>query len=354
MEIFVTWVLLFLLVFFAITWFHLRGPDLRRFDAPLGQRFPGSPLPCDEHDAVLASLAVSTGPIQRAPRSKRLGLVREYMDNMSNGLVLAATVTPVDVGGVPAEWVIAPGADPSRRVLYIHGGAFMMGSPRSHRNITNRFSEISRAAVLVIDYRLMPEHRRMAGIEDCRTAYRWILANGPEGPGAASRIYVAGDSAGGNLTLALIAWVRDQSLRQPDAAVAFSPATDATFSSPTIRRNMDSDAMLGPMFRDLAKVPLPLLWWFGWFQARISPSNPVVSPLFGDLSGLPPTLVQASENEILYGDAIRYVNRAVAAGSPARLQSWPNMVHVWQFFYPQLAEAIEAWDEVGKFIADFD
>ncbi|MDH5170869.1 MAG: alpha/beta hydrolase [Gammaproteobacteria bacterium] len=348
-----TWVfLLLVLLVAAITLFHLRGPDLGRFDAPLGKRFPGTPEPSEEHDAVVASLAVSTGPIQRASRRKRLLLIREYMDNMANGLSLAATITPVDAGGVPAEWVIAPGADPSRRVLYIHGGAFMMGSPRSHRNITNRFSEVSGAAVLAIDYRLMPEHRRMAGIQDCRTAYSWILANGPEGPGPAERLYVAGDSAGGNLTLSLIAWVRDQGIRQPDAAVAFSPATDTTFASPTVRRNMDSDAMLGPMFRDLARVPVPLLWWFSWLQARMSPSNPVVSPVFGDLSGLPPTLVQVSEAEILYGDAIRYVNRAVAAGSPARLQSWPHMVHVWQMFYPRLTEAREAWDEVGKFIAE--
>jgi acetyl esterase/lipase len=348
------WVLLLLVVLVAVTVFHLRGPDLRQFDAPLGQRFPGTPEPSDEHDAVVASLAVSTGPIQRVSRRKRLGLIREYMDNMANGLNLAASITPVDAGGIPAEWVVAPGADPARRVLYIHGGAFMMGSPRSHRNITNRFSEVSGAAVLAIDYRLMPEHRRMAGIEDCRTAYAWILANGPAGPGQASRVYVAGDSAGGNLTLSLTAWVRDQAMRQPDAAVAFSPATDSTFGSPTIRRNMETDAMLGPMFRDLAKVPVPLLWWFAWLQSRISPSSPVVSPLFGDLSGLPPTLVQASEAEILFGDAVRYVNRAAAAGSPARLQSWPHMVHVWQMFYPQLTEAREAWDEVGRFIAEVD
>ena len=348
----VVWVLVIMAVFAAITVFHLRGPDLRRFDAPLGERFPGSAQPSEEHDAVVASLAVSTGPIQRASRRERLRLIREYMDNMANGLSLAATITPVDAGGVPAEWVVAPGADPTRRVLYIHGGAFMMGSPRSHRNITNRFSEVSGAAVLAIDYRLMPEHRRIAGIEDCRTAYSWILANGPAGPGQASRVYVAGDSAGGNLTLSLIAWVRDQGMRQPDAAVAFSPATDGTFVSPTVKSNMDSDAMLGPMFRGLAKVPVQLLWWFAWFQARISPSNPVVSPVFGDLSGLPPTLVQVSEAEMLYGDAVRYVNRAVAAGSPARLQSWPHMVHVWQFFYPRLTEAREAWDEVGKFIAE--
>lgn len=261
-------------------------------------------------------------------------------------------IRPVDVGGVSGEWVLAAGADPVRRLLYLHGGAFTMGSCRSHRGITATLSRLAGAAVLAIDYRLMPEHRRIAGIQDCRTAYSWILANGPEGQGQASRVYVAGDSAGGNLTLSLIAWVRDQGMRRPDAAVAFSPATDGTFVSPTVRRNMDSDAMLGPMFRDLAKVPVQLLWWFSWLQNRISPSNPLVSPVFGDLSGLPPTLVQASEAEMLYGDALRYVNRAIAAGSPARLQSWPHMVHVWQFFYPRLTEAREAWDEVGKFIAE--
>jgi acetyl esterase/lipase len=343
---------MFVVAFAAITVFHLRGPDLRQFDQPLGERFPGSPEPSDEHDAVVASLAMSSGPIQQTPRRKRLPLIREYMENMSVGLDLASSFTPVDAGGVPAEWVMAPGADPKRRVLYIHGGAFMMGSPRSHRNITIPFSEVSGAAVLAIDYRLMPEHRRMAGIEDCRTAYAWMLANGPDGPGPATKVYVAGDSAGGNLTLSLIPWVRDREMQQADAVVAFSPTTDQTFSSPTVLGNMDSDAMLGPMFRDLAKIPRPLLWWFGWLQARIAPSNPLISPLFGDLSRLPPTLLQASEAEILHGDAVRYVNRAVASGTPARLQSWPHMVHVWQMFYPQLTEAREAWDEVGKFIAE--
>jgi monoterpene epsilon-lactone hydrolase len=351
-ESVLVWVLLILLALVAITRFYLRGPDLSAFDAPLGQRFPGSPEPTDEHASVVASLAINTGPIQRAPRRQRLALMREYMDNISTGKQLPADIVPVDAGGVPAEWVTAPGADPSHRVLYIHGGAFVMGSPRSHRNITSRFSEVSGASVLAIDYRLMPEHSRMAGIEDCRKAYLWLLDNGPQGPAPAQRIYIAGDSAGGNLTLSMTAWVRDEGLRQPDAAVAFSPATDSTLSSPTLKQNLDTDAMLGPMFRGLAKIPVALLLWFGWLQNRIRPSSPVVSPVFGNLSGLPPTLVQASEAEILYGDAVRYVNRAVAAGSPARLQSWPHMVHVWQFFYPQLSEAVEAWEEVGKFIRD--
>jgi acetyl esterase/lipase len=134
--------------------------------------------------------------------------------------------------------------------------------------------------------------------------------------------------------------------------VALSPATDTTFRSPTLKTNMETDAMLGPVFKTMSRVPLPLLWWFSWLQSRISPRNPVVSPVYGDLSGLPPVLVHASEAEMLYGDAVRYVNRAVAAGSPAKLQSWTHMVHVWHMFYPQLTEAREAWDEIGKFIAE--
>lgn len=348
------WVVVVLAIIFLITVLHLRGADLSQFDSPPGESFDAGHEPSNEHDQVVASLDVGVGPVQRASRSKRLGLMREYMDSISQGLELSASFTPVDVAGIPAEWVIAPGADSSRRVLYIHGGAFVMGSPLSHRNITNRFSEISGAAVLAIDYRLMPEHRRLAGVEDCRNAYRWILENGPGGPEPLKRLYVAGDSAGGNLTLSLIAWVRDQSLRQPDAAVALSPATDTTFGSPSLKQNLDTDTMLGPMFKGLARVPRPIIWWISWWQNRMTPKNPVVSPIFGDLSGLPPTLVHGSEAEVLFDDCRRYVNRAAAAGSPARFQSWGHVVHVWHMFYPQLTEARQAWDEIGKFMAEIE
>lgn len=348
------WFLLILVILVAITVFYLRGENLSRYDAPAGQHFDGGPEASDEHDAVVASLDVGMGPLQRAPRRQRLGMMRQFMDDMGEGLELPSTVTPVNAGGIEAEWVVAPGVDSSRRVLYIHGGAFEMGSPKSHRNITNRFSEVARAAVLAIDYRLMPENPRMAGIEDCRIAYQWILDNGPDGPGAASKVYVGGDSAGGNLTLSLIAWVRDQGLRQANAAVALSPATDSTFGSPSLKSNMETDAMLGPMFKELARVPISLLWWFVWLKMRMSPSDPLLSPVYGNLAGLPPTLVQASTAELLFDDAKRYVNRAAAAGSPARLQGWDHMVHVWHMFYPQLTEAREAWDEIGNFIAEQD
>jgi acetyl esterase/lipase len=277
--------------------------------------------------------------------------MRAYMDGISDGLDLASSFTQVEVDGIPAEWVLAPNSEPGRRLLYLHGGAFVMGSPRSHRNITNRFAELTGASVLAIDYRLMPENPRMAGVEDCRRAYCWLLEHGPGGASSAERVYVAGDSAGGNLALSLLAWVRDAGLRQPDAAVALSPATDSTMSSPSLKYNLETDAMLGPMFRGLARMPRALLLWFGLLQNRRRPSDPVLSPVYGKLSGLPPTLVHASETEMLLDDARRWVNRSASQGSPARLQTWNHVVHVWHMFYPQLPAAGEAWDEIAKFIA---
>jgi acetyl esterase/lipase len=288
--------------------------------------------------------------LQGTPMREHTAVLRKYMDEIFADRRLDARFVPVDAGGVPAEWVLAPGADPARRTLYIHGGAFIMGSPRSHRTLTTSFSAMTGGAVLAIDYRLMPEHPRRAGIEDCRTAYRWLLAHGPEGAAPAQAVFVAGDSAGGNLTLSLIAWARDAGLRAPDAVVALSPLTDATLASPSMRANVHSDAMLGPLFGKLARVPRWVMLWVGWLQTRINPSDPVISPLRGDLSRLPPVLLQTSEVEMLFDDSRRYVNRARAAGSPVRLQRWNHMVHVWQIFNPELTEAREALAEIGKFL----
>jgi acetyl esterase/lipase len=283
-------------------------------------------------------------------RKQMLMFMRQFMEDMSRGKSFDCEFVPADAGGVPAEWVLAPGADPARRVLYIHGGAFIAGNPGTHRTITSRFSEAANAAVLAIDYRLMPEHPRREGIEDCKTAYRWVLENGPSGSSKPARFFMGGDSAGGNLSLVLSAWARDENLRQPDAVVALSPLTDSTYSGPSIRDNMPTDTMLGPLFGVLAKIPKPVLSWMYFLENRFRQSDPLVSPVFADLSGLPPTLVQVSEAEMLFDDARRYVNKARAAGSPAFLQSWPGLLHVWQIFYPEVPEAHAAWEHIEVFL----
>ncbi len=351
---YVVWTLLGLGAAWAGLWavsrFYLQGADLSAFDQPAGEpRGAGQPASA-ENQAVIASLGKVPLLLKDAPRSRHLALLRDYMDHVFPANEAGAQITPVQAGGVKAEWVLAGGADPSRRLLYIHGGAYIMGSPLSHRRLTTRFSEAANAVVLVIDYRLMPENLRMAGIEDSRAAYRWMLENGPDGASAASAVFVAGDSAGGNLTLSLVAWVRDQRLRAPNAAVALSPATDATLGSPSLKAHIATDPMLGPLFQHLARVPRMLLLWGGWWQTRLRPCDPVVSPVYGNLAGLPPVLVHASDNEMLRDDARRYVNRAAAAGSPVRLQTWAHMVHVWQIFHPDLPEGREAMDEIQAFL----
>ena len=344
------WIIGIFIIFWAIEFFYLRGENIDAFDQPAGQSFATGAAPNSEHKQIENLLKENFGSVQKISRRERLGKMREYMDDMWADHEFVSTFTEIGIDGLKAEWVVAPGADSLNRVLYLHGGAFMLGSPKSHRLLTSKFSQMANAAVLAIDYRLMPEHTRLNGIEDCRNAYRWILENGPEGQQPASKLFVAGDSAGGNLTLALIAWVRDQGLRTPDAAVALSPATDSTIGSPSFKNNMETDALLGPALSFMKKIPRSLICWVSLLQNRVSPSNPIVSPVFGDLSNLPPILVHASETEMLFDDARRYVNRAVAAGSPVKLQSWAHVPHVWHMINESVTEAPEAFKEIEGFL----
>jgi monoterpene epsilon-lactone hydrolase len=330
--------------------------SLSKYDLPEGQRFS----PADANAVAASAAAVkalnkrlrgASGGLGKMSRSQRIHSMRETMDTFFAGADTPSVVTPVDAAGVPAEWVVAPGADSSRRFLYIHGGAFMAGSPKGYRVLTDKLSEITNSAVLAIDYRLMPENKRLDCVEDCRTSYDWMLENGPQGPDATapSAVFVAGDSAGGNLTLVLLAWIRDTQRAAPNAALALSPVTDARFVSPSIRGNLESDVILRPLAKRLAWVPGFLIGLAGRYMAGHNASDPVVSPLLGDLAGLPPILVLASDCEILRDDGRRYVNKAVEAGTDASLMLWDNLPHVWPIFYPELPEAAEALEQVDMF-----
>ncbi|MEZ5558883.1 MAG: alpha/beta hydrolase [Pseudomonadales bacterium] len=345
--------LLCLVALIALLWaiarFRLQGEDLSSYDVP--RYDPVRRVPSPEHAAVLEKVRQFGADAQRQRGRLRLHGLRAAMDALGDAADLdGISVTPVTADAIPAEWITAAGGSADERLLYLHGGAFTLGSARSHRVLTTEIARRTGLAVLAIDYRLMPEHPRSAGIDDCRRAYRWLLANGPAGPAPVRRLFVAGDSAGGNLTLMLIAWARDAGLRPPDGAIALSPLTDSTLASPSLSYNEHQDPMLGPMARLLNRVPRPLLLWFALLQSRRNPSDPELSPLRGDLSHLPPVLVQASEAEILIDDARRYVNRARAQGSPAELETWHGMVHVWQIFGRELPEADEALARLAAFV----
>jgi monoterpene epsilon-lactone hydrolase len=343
----------------ALLAFMFTRDSLSKYDLPEGRRFS----PADATAVAASAAAVkalnkrlrgASGPLEKMPWKQRIVAMRETMDSFFSNSDIASQIIPVDAAGVPAEWVIAPGADSSRRFLYIHGGAFMAGSPKGYRVLTDKLSAITNSAVLAIDYRLMPENTRLACVEDCRTSYDWMLENGPQGPDAdtlefPTAVFVAGDSAGGNLTLVLLAWARDNQRRAPNAALALSPVTDSRYTSPSIRGNLNSDVILKPLAKRLAWVPGFMIGLAARFMAGHRASDPVVSPLLGDLAGLPPLLVLASDCEILRDDGRRYVNKAVEAGTDATLMLWDNVPHVWPIFYPDLPEAAEALEQVDGF-----
>ena len=343
----------------ALLAFMFTRDSLSKYDLPEGRRFS----PADATAVAASAAAVkalnkrlrgASGPLEKMPWKQRIVAMRETMDSFFSNSDIASQIIPVDAAGVPAEWVVAPGADGSRRFLYIHGGAFMAGSPKGYRVLTDKLSAITNSAVLAIDYRLMPENTRLACVEDCHTSYDWMLENGPQGPDAdtlefPTAVFVAGDSAGGNLTLVLLAWARDNQRRAPNAALALSPVTDSRYISPSIRGNLNSDVILKPLAKRLAWVPGFMIGLAARFMAGHRASDPVVSPLLGDLAGLPPLLVLASDCEILRDDGRRYVNKAVEAGTDATLMLWDNVPHVWPIFYPDLPEAAEALEQVDGF-----
>jgi acetyl esterase/lipase len=239
-------------------------------------------------------------------------------------------VESVDAGGVAAEWQTAPGVDHDTVVIYLHGGGYIMGSPNFMRRLSVRLGRAVNARVLSLDYRLSPEHSYPAGVEDCVSAFRWLLDTGYE----PQRLLIAGDSAGGYYTLTTLLRMRDAGLPLPAAAVCLAPGTDLALTGDSLRSNGPTD----PVLADLG-----LYWWVEAHLNGADPYSPEVSPLYADLAGLPPLLVQVSTSEMLYDDARMLVERASEAGVDVTLQTWDDTLHVFQQLdLPESGEAIAA------------
>lgn len=333
-----------------IATYKLKGEDLTKYDVNPSVTFESDPE-SEGLRIVNANLFENfEKPAQGHKGGEPIKAKRARFDETGEAGTYTSTFTPITIGDMTAEWVTSKTSNPDNRILYIHGGAFTVGSAMSHRAITNKLVELTGASVCAINYRLMPENPRQAGIDDSIDAYQWILENGPDGPAPVNKLCVSGDSAGGNLTLRVIQWARDNGVRAADAAVPLSPLCDSTCSGPSIKANMATDNMLRPLIGQLVNVWWPILLWGTKYNMKHSPSSPVISPIFGDLADLPPTLIHASSSEILYSDACRYVEKATRAGSDATLQSWSHMPHVWQIFTPVLPESHASMVEISKFL----
>src|SRR5262245_2690706 len=243
----------------------------------------------------------------------------------------------VSAGGIPAEWVSAPDVDAGRAVLYLHGGGYVIGSINTHRSLAARISRASRARVLVIDYRLDPGHPPPAAVEDAVAAYRFMLARGLR----PARIAVAGDSAGGGLTVATLLAIRDAKLPMPAAGACLCPWVDLE----GIGESMTTKADLDPIVQKPGLLRMSAAYLGGK-----DPRTPLAAPMYADLSGLPPLLLQVGTAETLLDDAVRLAERARKAGVAVTYEPWEDMLHVWHLFAPVLDEGQRAIEHIGEFV----
>ncbi|MHB0859354.1 MAG: alpha/beta hydrolase [Anaerolineae bacterium] len=247
----------------------------------------------------------------------------------------------VQVDGMPAEWVLAPGADPNLRLLYLHGGGYVSGSGAFYLTMAAHISAAAHCAVLLPDYRLAPEYPFPAGLEDCLRAYAWMLANGPSGPAPTNAAFVAGDSAGGGLTLATLLALRDRAQPMPAAGIGISAWTDLTLAGESIQSEAANDPIMSP---------LSLPSFAALYLGETDPRTPLASPLFGDYRGIPPLLIQVGEHEIIRDDSVRVAAKAQADGVRVQLEVWPGMFHVFTSHEPLLPEAREAIAHMAAFM----
>jgi acetyl esterase/lipase len=261
-------------------------------------------------------------------------------------------VEPADAGGVPAEWVAAAGVDSRRVLLYLHGGAYQVGSPASSRRMIALISAAARVRVLSVGYRLAPEHPFPAAVDDALTAYRFLLhgdahhgdaghgdaGHGDAGPAA---IAIAGDSAGGGLALATLVALRDAGDPLPAAAVAISPWTDLALTGESVSTRAGVDVMIKPDgMRESAAT----------YLAGADPRHPYASPLYADLHGLPPILIHVGDAEVILDDSTRFAAKARDAGVDVTLEVWDEMPHVWHAFAGLLPESDQAIERIGGWL----
>jgi monoterpene epsilon-lactone hydrolase len=247
------------------------------------------------------------------------------------------TVEPADAGGVPAEWVVAASVPAGRVLLYLHGGAYQIGSPATLRHMIALISAAAQAPVLSVDYRLAPEHPFPAAVEDALSAYRFLLHGGAD----PATLAIAGDSAGGGLALATLVALRDAGEPQPAAAVAISPWTDLALTGDSLRTRADMDVMIKPA--GMAETVATYL-------AGADPRHPYASPLYADLRGLPPVLIHVGDAEVILDDSTRFAAKARADGVDVTLEVWPEMLHVWHAFAGLLPESDQAIARIGSWL----
>jgi len=242
------------------------------------------------------------------------------------------------IGGVPAEWSSTPTADDSAVLLYLHGGGYLFGSIVSHRGMVTNLGALAGMRTLAVDYRLAPEHPFPGAIDDVVASYRHLLDQGFD----PARIAVGGDSAGGGLAIALLLAAREAGLPLPGAALCISPWVDMTLAGESLKTKAPMDALVSESLLAQAVE--------AYLGNRAERQDPRVSPLFGDLAGLPPVMIQVGSHEVVLDDATRLASRLAAADVSVRLDVWGELPHVWHLYADLLSEGREALAQAAEFL----
>jgi len=273
------------------------------------------------------------------PRSDDYRQRRRDIDarGLQYGLASDVSVEVTSANGVPAEWTSTPQAERDAVLLYLHGGGFVIGSLHSHRHLVCEAGRAARAFTLALDYRLAPEHPFPTAVEDAVAGYRFLLARGYT-PG---RIAIAGDSAGGGLVVSAMIAVRDAGLPQPACGWCISPWVDLE----ALGETMSSKAAADPTVQKAGILDMARLYLNG-----ADPRSPLAAPIYADLAGLAPLLIQVGAAETLLDDAIRLAKIAGAVDVRVDLQIWPEMIHVWHLFHPELIAGLRAIEQGGSFV----
>lgn len=249
----------------------------------------------------------------------------------------SVTSTPVDAGGVPAQWLTPQGASTDRVLMYVHGGGYVMMSAATHRKMVGHIAKATGCRALNVDYRLAPEHPHPAAVNDAVTAYQWLLSQGIK----PQHIAIAGDSAGGGLCLATALKLRDMSVSLPAALAPISPWTDMEGTG----ASMKSRAAV-----DMIVTPDAITQLGGVFLNGGSPRDPYASPLHAELQGLPPIYIQVGDEEVLLDDSTRFAAKAKQAGVEVAIEIFPEMQHVFQIAAGNMPEADAAVAKIGAWL----
>ena len=269
--------------------------------------------------------------------------VREGMDQLGKMGKLPKDVKckPVIAGSVPAEWITTPNSENQKVVLYLHGGGYVAGSIASYRDLVARISRVSKARILILEYRLAPEFPFPNALEDSVAAYKWLVSTENIDP---NNIIIAGDSAGGGLTLATVIKLRNEGFSLPVALVCLSPWTDLAGTGESLKTNREIDPFISiEMFEISVRN----------YLGTTDPFNPLASPLYADLQGLPPLLIQVGTSEVLLDDSVRFAKRAKDSGVDVRLKIWKDMIHIFAIFAIFTPESRQGIEQIGEFIQQF-